>query len=301
MAEKVYIIHALRDENGNLKNGKAGDQNGKEVLQSSWYLHKKGWVLLRPKSPEIAEKIVEAAKKAAKNPDIGYDQNNRYSLYENIKNKGFDPSKTTKPVETVCSDLVRICIAYAYGKDIVGKVLTSSLPAKLVKTGGFTKYTSSKYCKSSAYLKAGDILCTPVSGHVVIVISDGAKVKAPITVSILTIDGSFGQKTTAATQKVLGTSIDGIVSRQPKSNKKYLPNADTNSWEFKTVYKGGSSLIKAIQKLIDIKVDGYCGQKTVLKMQNFLNDKNYDCGKADGYMGAKTVKAWQKYINNRLK
>lgn len=300
MSEKVLIVHALRDENGNLKNGRAGDQNGKEVLISNWYLHKKSWVLLRPNSPEIAKKIVEAAKKAAANPDIGYDQNNRYSLYEEVRYKGFDPSKTTRPVETVCSDLVRVCIANAYGRDIVGKVLTSSLPERLVKTGEFTKYTSSKYCKSSAYLKAGDILCTPVSGHVVIVISDGSK-----TTSKLTVDGSWGVSTTRMTQKVLGMSSKsqtGLIPKQPIDNKEYLTACLESSWKFKNYnYKGGSTTIKKIQKHVGIVQDGFCGKKTVAAIQGFLNDKGFDCGKVDGYMGAKTVKAWQRYINSRIK
>ena len=42
---EVKIGHALRDENNKLKNGKAGDQTGKEVLISNWYLHSKGWVV----------------------------------------------------------------------------------------------------------------------------------------------------------------------------------------------------------------------------------------------------------------
>jgi hypothetical protein len=92
-----------------------------------------------------------------------------------VKNKGFDPSKTTKKVETDCSALVRVCIAYAYGKDVVGNIRTISEPATLVKTGLFTKHTSAKYCKSSDYLKCGDILCTPTSGHTVVVLKDGAK------------------------------------------------------------------------------------------------------------------------------
>jgi hypothetical protein len=73
---------------------------------------------------------------------------------------------------------VRVCIAYAYGSDKVGNIRTVSEPATLVKTGLFTKYTAAKYCKSSDYLLRGDILCTPVSGHTVVVLNDGAKVKS---------------------------------------------------------------------------------------------------------------------------
>ena len=56
----VKIGHAANDENRGLKYGKAGDQTKREVSTRDWYLHKKGWVLLRPKSSEAAEKIAKA-------------------------------------------------------------------------------------------------------------------------------------------------------------------------------------------------------------------------------------------------
>lgn len=118
--------------------------------------------------------------------------------------------------------------------------------------------------------------------------------------SKLTVDGSWGVATTKATQKVLGTSVDGVVSRQPKSNKKYLPNCSTTSWKFVIIYKGGSALIKAIQRLVGATPDGYCGKQTVIAIQKFLKIGGYYHGIIDGSMGALTVKAWQSYINSRL-
>ena len=172
----VKIGHASIDENGKIKNGSAGDQTGKEVCVRNWYLNSKGWVLLRCKDAKKRNLIAEAMEKACANPQIGYDQWQRDTLFNNVKDKGFDPSKTTKKVETDCSALVRVCIAYAYGKDVVGNIRTVNEPATLVNTGLFTKYTSDKYCKSSDYLRRGDILCTSISGHTVVVLSDGAKI-----------------------------------------------------------------------------------------------------------------------------
>lgn len=169
----VKIGHAAGDENRGLKYGKAGDQTKREVSTRGWYLHKKGWVLLRPKSSEAAERIAKAMEMACVNNQIGYDQSQRHTLFENVKDKGFNPSKTTKKVETDCSATVRVCIAYAYGKDVTGAIRTAYLPKTLVETGLFKKYTSSKYCKSSDYLRRGDILCTPIQGHTVVVLTDG--------------------------------------------------------------------------------------------------------------------------------
>lgn len=122
----------------------------------------------------------------------------------------------------------------------------------------------------------------------------------------LAVDGSWGKDCTKKSQKVLGTTIDGIVSNQPASNKKYLPNAYSGSWEFTNNYKGGSALIKAIQTMLKKageykgKIDGWCGKLTVLALQAFLKSKGLYTGKLDGSMGPATVKAWQRYINSRL-
>ena len=120
----------------------------------------------------------------------------------------------------------------------------------------------------------------------------------------LSVDGSWGKDTTKMSQKVLGTTVDGIVSNQPVSCKEYVQNASESSWEFESKnYKKGSELIKAIQELVGLTgrdVDGHCGKTTVKAMQTFLNAKGFSCGKVDGYMGENTVKAWQKYINSRL-
>ena len=291
----VKIGHARIDENGKLMYGSAGDQTGKEVVISDYYVHPKKWVLLRCNDIDRREKIAEAMEKACKNNQIGYDQNQRDTLFNNVKDKGFDPSKTTKKVECDCSALTRVCIAYAYGKDVSGNMRTANLPTTLVKTGLFTKYTSSKYCKSSDYLRRGDILCTPVSGHVVVVLSDGAMVEGK-----LTVDGVWAKDTTRKTQKVLGSEVDGIVSNQPKVNKQYLPAVSTASWKFVETYIGSSAMVRSIQKLVGTEVDGWCGKDTAKAMQKFLKNKGFYTGLISGKLNTATVKAWQNYINSRL-
>ena len=291
----VKIGHARIDENGKAKYGSAGDQTAKEVMVSDYYVHPKGWVLLRCKDVDKREKIAQAMEKACKNNQIGYDQNQRDSLFNNVKDKGFDPSKTTKKVETDCSALVRVCIAYAYGKDVAGNIRTVSLPSTLKKTGLFTKYTSKKYCKSSDYLRRGDILCTPVSGHTVVVLNDGELVDGK-----LTVDGSWGKDTTRKTQKVLGTYVDGVVSNQPECNKKYLTAVSTTSWEFVDDCAGGSSIVKALQELVGSEPDRWCGKNTIKAIQTFLKKKGFYTGLISGKMSKATVKAWQNYINSKL-
>lgn len=294
----VKIGHARHDENGNLVNGKAGDQTGQEVSITDWYLHKKGWIVLRCTSASRRKKIAEAAEKACKNSQIGYDQNQRNSLFDNVKNEKFDPTKTTKNVETDCSALVRTCVAYAFGKDLTGEITTATESDALMKTGYFKKYKTKKYCTSSDYLRRGDILCTPVKGHTAIVLNDGAKIDS----SSLVVDGIWGDETTKKTQKALGLKINGKIYRQPFSNKKYLPSVKVESWKFKkTKYQNGSSVIREIQRLVGVtNIDGWCGKSTIKSIQRFLRKKGYYAGIVSGKMNTATVKGWQRYINKKL-
>ena len=151
-----------------------GDQNGgKEVSTENYYVHSKGWYVLRAKNAEVRERIAVAMERACANNDIGYDQSTRNTLYNNVKPYGFDPSKTTKKVNTDCSALVRVCVNYA-GIE-VGNFITSTEVSVLMATGAFDKFTDDAHCKSSDRLLRGDILDTRTKGHTVVVLSNGAK------------------------------------------------------------------------------------------------------------------------------
>lgn len=169
----VYIAHAVGDEHGRASGGEAGNQNGRELKTQVWYLNPKGWIVLRPKSLEVAKKIAYDAKAAANNMHIGYDQKERNTLYTAAEKVGFDCAKVTTPCECDCSALVRVCLWYAGVK--VGHFNTATEVETLMKTGKFEKLTDTKHTEQSDYLKAGDILVTKVKGHTAIVISDGDK------------------------------------------------------------------------------------------------------------------------------
>lgn len=68
----VKIGSARIDERGKAHGGKAGDNNGKEVSTQNWYLHSKGWRVLRAKAPSVAEKIAYCMEAACANDKIGY-------------------------------------------------------------------------------------------------------------------------------------------------------------------------------------------------------------------------------------
>lgn len=112
--------------------------------------------------------------------------------------------------------------------------------------------------------------------------------------------GLWGVDTTKATQKLLGSYCDGVVSNQLYSCKEYLPNMLDSSWEFSYIARGGSPMIEKLQALIGSKVDGYAGEDTMKDLQSFLKKKGLYSGKIDGIGGSGTVTGWQKYLNKKL-
>ena len=194
----VKVGSARIDENGNAYGGKAGDQTGKEVSTQSWYKHKKGWRVFRPVNGSTALKIADFMEDACASSLIGYDQWNRHTLYDEIKDKGFNLSKLTKKVETDCSALVRTAMAYAGIMGIPESFRTGNMPSALLGTGKFVELKGTKYTDQSAYLGAGDILVTKTSGHTVVVLTDGNR-----------YEGSMQPKETALGDRILKNGAEG--------------------------------------------------------------------------------------------
>lgn len=168
----VKIGHASIDENGRAQNGKAGDQSKKEVCIRNWYLHNQGWYVLRAKDKKVAENIAKCMEDACANDCIGYDQVQRLTLYDAVRTNGFrcDKDSLKVNVETDCSALIRVCLAYA--GVTVGNFNTSNEKKFILATKKFEEVDCGS---TSNHLKRGDILVTRTKGHTVVVLSDGAK------------------------------------------------------------------------------------------------------------------------------
>lgn len=175
----VLIGHASSDENKAARGGNAGDQTKKEVCTRSWY--SKPWTsVIRPKDSAKAEKIAKAMEQACANDKIGYDQNQRTTLFTQAKALNWDLSKITTACECDCSSLVAVCVNAA-GITVSKDIYTGNQKTALANTGAFTIYTDSKYIGKSDYLKRGDILLG--AGHTAIVLSGGGSVSTPTSES----------------------------------------------------------------------------------------------------------------------
>ena len=240
----VIIGSARIDENGKAHGGRAGDQTGREVSTQNWYKHSKGWVVLRAKDPKKAAKIAQAMRAACDNPNIGYDQYQNSTLWNEVKDKGYDPAKANKPCETDCARLVRVCCAYAgiMAKDFY----TATEVDKLMDTGEFVKFTTSKYTNQSDYLGAGDILVTKTKGHTVVVLTNGSK-----------YDGEVEEPSVPLGARILRNGSEG---KDVEDLQRRLKAVGYNPGEIDGEYGPNTAYaVKALQKDADILVDGEFG------------------------------------------
>lgn len=174
----VTIAHASLDEKGSIKNGKAGDQTGKEVCIRTWY--SKPWnCVIRFRDPDMRNKVAEAMEHAANNPHIGYDQNQRNTLLTAVRQCDYDPKGVPFDVETDCSALVTVACIYAgIAEESLVKAgncaTTSTLRSRLKDTGEVSIFTSKDYTHDTDRLLRGDVLLSE-GHHVAVVVSGNLK------------------------------------------------------------------------------------------------------------------------------
>lgn len=174
----VYIGGASIDERGKASGGQAGNQSGRELRKQPYYDHDKKWYVFRARNPAVREDIAVAMENSIANRNIGYDQLQNQTLWNQIKSKGYDPARATSPCETDCARLVRVCVAYGFNENgldasAVPDWYTGTLPRLIMGLGEFVKYTDDKHCKGGRMLARGDVLCTRSKGHTVVVLNDG--------------------------------------------------------------------------------------------------------------------------------
>ena len=261
----IYIGSARIDERGKLFGGQAGDQKQTsstndtkgEVSIQQFYLHSKGWYILRPKDISAANKMASAMTIACNNKNIGYDQYNRLGIIEH----GVDSKVKT---EADCSSTVRACIIKATGKD-VGNFNTENEASVLEKSGLFHKravYVN----QTKTPIYNGDVLVTKTKGHTVIVVSGNPRSGKSTTNTSVNTSTKYAQKDFIKDiQSAIGVKVDGVVG-------------------VKTL-----SALPLISKTKNTK------HKAVKPLQKYLNSIGYSCGSVDGEFGNKSASAVEKF------
>lgn len=167
----IKIGHASIDENGKASGGRAGDSTGREVCIRQWY--SKPWqYYLECTDNSIADTAAGYMEQICNNNNVGYDQKERLSLYNQLKTHK-DVSKLT-PCECDCSSLIACCYIMA-GLNINPSCTTRNLRSALLASGKFTAYSDSEYLTSDARARRGGVFLKEGS-HVVMALENGAQV-----------------------------------------------------------------------------------------------------------------------------
>lgn len=274
----IKIGHASADENRKASGGAAGDQTGGEVCVRTWY--DSPWdCVLRPKSPEVAEKSSAACEAACGNAKIGYDQGSRNTLYVFAKLYNFDLAAITDSCECDCSTLMHVCAIaggakLAYG---VNGFWTGNMVEGFTAGGDYEALTDPKYLRSDAYLKRGDILVNTKS-HTAMALENGAY----------------------ANNDAAGASPRPTTEKTPTAGEDiYAPTTGTVMLTPLPLLKKGSkgSAVWAMQTLLTDRgyntqgIDSDFGGNTEEALKRFQSAKGLE---ADGECGKMT---WAKLIN----
>jgi len=238
-------------ETGRGRNNKAGDQTGREVRVGVWYQFGQTAVY-RWKDRDLAKAYATAIEALCLNDHIGYDMNDRDTLWNTLNAVGWKPAKVKKNVECDCSMLTGCGINCVTKKATIDKTIwTGNIDALLMKTGLFKRLTDKKYLTTDAYLKTGDIINAP-NHHVISALADGLAANVKLVAPEPTLK--------------LGDNGDRVYSLQ-KCLKKL-------------VYVGENGK--------DLELDGDFGKNTRFAVMSFQRDHGLV---ADGIYGPKTAKA----------
>lgn len=153
-------------ENGKATGGAKGDQTKKEVKVAPYYEFGQTWVIrFRSKSRGI--KAGKAAKMIAENDNVGYNQNDRVSLFNECVRIGWDINRIDeiKPCNCDCSELAVCAVNMAYGKvKLNASNTTSTLPGAVKNFP--TNFKRADSAIKTKKFKKGDMVGK--SGHVII-------------------------------------------------------------------------------------------------------------------------------------
>lgn len=263
----VKIGHASIDENGRVSGGEAGDSTGKEVCIRSWY--SKPWqYYLECTDKKIANIAATYMEQICNNDNVGYDQAERLTLYNQLKVHK-NVSKLTQ-CECDCSSLVACCYIMA-GLNINPSCTTRNLRSALLSTGKFIAYNDSFHLSTSNNAKRGGIYLKEGS-HVVMALENGSQ-------SII----SSNPATTITTAKCIDVSlyqgnIDWAKVKQFGVDYAILRGVIKNGTLDSTFEKNYTNATKSGIKILGVYQFSYAlneetAKRDALNMINKLNGK----------------------------
>ena len=262
-----YIVHSSIDENRHARGGKAGDQTGREVCTRSWY--SKPWgMVLRYRDAAVAKKARDIAIKLANSNIVGYDQNERNSLYKELERNGWDVDKYIRSgvkTECDCSSFVYACyccvIAELRGLTNAPTTVTSR---NFYKSHGFDVMLSSEYTTSSSKLLPGDLL-NKSGSHIVMFAGTNVRVDSNASSNI----SSNAIASSVSTTLRKGSRGAAVVTLQKNLNTVMHASLTADGIFGINTYE----VLKYFQSRYGLEVDGIYGPASRAKMGEALNKR----------------------------
>ena len=291
-----YVSNCGQDENGGWHGGAAGDQTGKEYWVRPWYDFRQTMTARHPDA-NVRATIARLARDAANNPNIGYDQYQRLTMWAQLEKVGYETSKIRVKCEADCSSSTAAIVkatGHLLGIDALTKVspnMTTWIEEEQLKKAGFKILYSG--ARNPAGLLAGDIQFNE-EHHTNIFLSNE-------TPTPLAIDGAIGPLSVSAWQTQIGGAVDGVISGQNPEYKDNLSALYSVTWT-----EEGSYLVELVQRKCiragfscgDYGANGILGPDSIKAIQKLLRSWGYEIGPIDGWLGPKTAKGIQRSIND---
>lgn len=163
---KNLFAWASIGSNGKVIDDLVGDQNGREVKIGGYYNFGQKWVI-RFRSKKRGRKVADATRMLARNNNIGYNQSNRKSLYNQCEliNWDIDRIHQIQPCDCDCSLLAVCAINFAYRKSLLPYSLTTCNLPNIVNQHKTKFKRADKSIKTLKFHK-GDLVGK--QGHVII-------------------------------------------------------------------------------------------------------------------------------------
>lgn len=264
-----YIVHSSIDENHHARGGKAGDQTGREVCTRSWY--SKPWgMVLRCKDAAVAKKARDIAIKLANSNLVGYDQNERNSLYKQLERNGWDVDKYIRSgvkTECDCSSFVYACYCCVLAElRGLANAPTTVTSRSFYTAHGFDVMLSSTYTASASKLREGDLL-NKSGSHIVMFAGTNVRVESNASANISSGNISSGSSRSATLRK--GSRGAAVVTLQQNLNTVMKAGLTTDGIFGTNTYKA----LKAFQLAHGLVSDGIYGPASRAKMGEALSNR----------------------------
>ena len=262
-----YIVHSSIDENRRARNGKAGDQTSREVCTRPRY--SKPWgMVLRYRAAAVAKKARDIAIKLANSNLVGYDQNERNSLYKQLERNGWDVDKYIRSgvkTECDCSSFVYACYCCVIDElRGLANAPTTVTSRNFYKAHGFEVLLSSEYTASASKLIPGDLL-NKAGSHIVMFAGTNVRVSSNASANI----SSNASASSGSITLRKGSRGAAVVTLQQNLNTVMKAGLSTDGIFGLNTYEA----LKYFQSRYGLEDDGIYGPASRAKMAEALNKR----------------------------